>query len=97
MPPEAGKLVDGRPSPTMTPGGASWPARPKAARCLILRQCADLLGGVAPVEPRADPLHGEADVLDAVGVGDPEIALAIGAEARAGDGGDTDLVQQLQL
>src|SRR5882757_2829874 len=55
-----------------------------SAGCLIFRQPAVQLGGVAPVQPLADPLHGESDILDAVGVGDAQITLAIGPEAGTG-------------
>src|SRR5262245_49270429 len=44
------------------------------AGCLNIGQPAVSLGGVAPLQPFADPPHGEADILDAVGVGDPQIA-----------------------
>ena len=57
-------------------------------------QAALLLGQVA--EKIADPRDRLVDGVEAVGVGEAEIALAMRAEAGAGDGRDAGLFEQLR-
>ena len=48
-------------------------------------------------QQRGDALDGGADVVDRVGVGEADEALAVDAEAGAGHGGDTGLLQHWGL
>ena len=51
----------------------------------------------AGAEVERDAVQGALDVLDRVGVAEPDVAGAVRAERAAGERGDADLVEQLAL
>src|ERR1700741_2825675 len=50
-------------------------------------------GHLLLLQPLPDAVGGGEDVLDAVGVGEAQVTLAVRAEAGAGDDGDADFFQ----